>query len=309
MITKEDIRGAAQRIAPYIRTTPVIRLESSWFDVPGDTFLKLESLQVTGSFKPRGAFNRLLGEPIPPSGVITASGGNHGIAVAYAAQKLGARAEIYVPSLATELKRKMLTDLGAKIVVAGNTYVEALAASEVRAAESGALNVHAFDHAATVAGQGTVAMELDAQLPDIDTVLISVGGGGFIGGIATWFSRRIKVVSVEPMQCPTLNRALQARVPVDVETGGIAADSLGCRRIGDVPFSVLLPAVSDSVLVSDEQIRDAQMVLWEKFRIASEPGGATAFAALVSGAYVRSPGEKIAVVICGGNADPASFAQ
>jgi threonine dehydratase len=308
MITKEDIRAAAQRIAPYIRTTPVIRLESSWFDVPGDTFLKLESLQVTGSFKPRGAFNRLLGEPIPPSGVITASGGNHGIAVAYAAQKLGARAEIYVPSLATELKRKMLTDLGAQIVVAGNTYVEALAASEVRAAESGALNVHAFDHAATVAGQGTIAIELDAQLPDIDTVLVSVGGGGFIGGIAAWFSGRLKIVAVEPAKCPTLNRALQARLPVDVETGGIAADSLGCRRIGDVPFSVLLPAVSDSVLVSDEQIRDAQMVLWEKLRIISEPGGATAFAALVSGAYVRSPGEKIAVVICGGNADPASFA-
>jgi len=308
MITKEDIRAAAQRIAPYIRTTPVIRLESSWFDVPGDTFLKLESLQVTGSFKPRGAFNRLLGETIPPSGVITASGGNHGIAVAYAAQKLGARAEIYVPSLATELKRKLLTDLGAQIVVAGNTYVEALAASEVRAAESGALNVHAFDHAATVAGQGTIAIELDAQLPDIDTVLVSVGGGGFIGGIAAWFSGRVKIVAVEPTKCPTLNRALRARLPVDVETGGIAADSLGCRRIGDVPFSVLLPAVSDSVLVSDEQIRDAQMVLWEKLRIVSEPGGATAFAALVSGAYVRSPGEKIAVVICGGNADPASFA-
>ncbi|RDJ98375.1 threonine/serine dehydratase [Paraburkholderia lacunae] len=308
MITKDDIRVAAQRIAPYIRTTPVIQLEAGWFDVPGDTFLKLESLQVTGSFKPRGAFNRLLSEPIPPAGIIAASGGNHGIAVAYAAQKLGVRAEIYVPSLATALKRKMLTDLGAQVVVAGNTYVEALAASEARAAESGALNVHAFDNAATVAGQGTIAIELDAQLPDIDTVLVSVGGGGFIGGIAAWFSGRVKVVAVEPKNCPTLNRALQARVPVDVETGGIAADSLGCRRIGKVPFSVLLPAVSDSVLVSDEQIRDAQRVLWEKLRIGSEPGGATAFAALVSGAYVRSPGEKIAVVICGGNADPASFA-
>jgi threonine dehydratase len=169
--------------------------------------------------------------------------------------------------------------------------------------------VHAFNDAATVAGQGTIAIELDRQLPDIDTVLVSVGGGGFIGGIAAWFSGRVKVVAVEPVQCPTLNRALQARVPVDVETGGIAADSLGCRRVGDVPFSVLLPAVNDSVLVSDEQIRDAQMVLWDKLRIASEPGGATAFAALASGAYVRSPGEKIAVVICGGNVDPASFAQ
>ncbi|WP_321810278.1 MULTISPECIES: threonine/serine dehydratase [unclassified Burkholderia] len=309
MITKEDIRVAAQRIAPFIRTTPVIQLEAGWFDVPCDTFMKLESLQVTGSFKPRGAFNRLLGEPVPPAGVIAASGGNHGIAVAYAAQKLGVRAEIYVPNIATALKRKMLTDLGARVVVAGDTYVEALAASEARAAESGALNVHAFDHPATVAGQGTIAIELDTQLPDIDTVLVSVGGGGFIGGIAAWFSGRVKVVAVEPENCPTLNRALQARMPVDVETGGIAADSLGCRRIGNVPFSILLPTVRDSVLVSDEKIRDAQRVLWEKLKIASEPGGATAFAALLSGAYVRSPGEKIAVVICGGNADPVSFAQ
>ncbi|MGF6771500.1 threonine dehydratase [Paraburkholderia sp. GAS199] len=308
MITQEDIRAAAQRVAPYIRTTPVIQLESSWFDIPGDTFLKLESLQVTGSFKPRGAFNRLLGQPIPPAGVIAASGGNHGVAVAYAAQKLGVRAEIYVPSLATPLKRKMLTDLGAQIVTAGNTYVEALAASEARAAESGALKVHAFDDAATVAGQGTLAVELDAQLQDIDTVLVSVGGGGFIGGIAAWFGGRVKVVAVEPTRCPTLNRALQAGEPVDVETGGIAADSLGCRRIGGVPFSVLLPTVSDSVLVSDEQIRNAQRVLWDRLRVASEPGGATAFAALLSGAYVRAPGEKVAVVICGGNADPASFA-
>jgi len=308
MITNEDIRMAAQRIAPYIRTTPVIRLEDSWFDVPGDTFLKLESLQVTGSFKPRGAFNRLLSGAIPPAGVIAASGGNHGIAVAYAAQKLGARAEIYVPGLATALKRKMLTDLGAQVEVAGENYVEALAASEARAAETGALRVHAFDDPVTVAGQGTIAIELEAQVPDVDTILVSVGGGGFIGGVAAWFGGRVKIVAVEPTQCPTLNHALLARTPVDVDTGGIAADSLGCKRIGDVPFSVLLPTVSDSVLVSDDEIREAQRILWEKLRIASEPGGATAFAALVSGAYVRSPGEKIAVVICGGNADPGSFA-
>jgi threonine dehydratase len=308
MIKQEDIWLAAQRIAPYIRTTPVMQLEAGWFDVPGETFLKLESLQVTGSFKPRGAFNRLLREPIPAAGVIAASGGNHGIAVAYAAQKLGVRAEIYVPSLATALKRKMLADLGAQVVVAGNNYVEALAASEVRALETGALNVHAFDNAATVAGQGTIAIELETQVPDIDTVLVSVGGGGFIGGIAAWFAGRVKVVAVEPEQCPTFNRALRSRAPVDVETGGIAADSLGCRRIGDVPFSVLLPTVSDSVLVSDEQIRHAQMILWQKLKLAAEPGGATAFAALLSGAYQRSSGEKVAVVLCGGNADPASFA-
>ncbi len=262
MIAQEDIRAAAQRIAPYIRTTPVIRLEPGCFDVAGDMFLKLESLQVTGSFKPRGAFNRLLSAPLPPAGVIAASGGNHGIAVAYAAKRLGVRAEIFVPSLATAIKRKMLTDLDAQIVVAGDTYVEALAASEARAAETGALKVHAFDDAATVAGQGTIAIELEAQAPDVDTVLVSVGGGGFIGGIAAWFAGRVRIVAVEPTECPTLNRALQARMPVDVQTGGIAADSLGCKRIGDVPFSVLLPAVSDSVLVSDEQIRQAQRLLW-----------------------------------------------
>jgi threonine dehydratase len=308
MIAQDDIRAAAQRIAPYIRTTPVIRLEPGCFDVAGDMFLKLESLQVTGSFKPRGAFNRLLSAPLPPAGVIAASGGNHGIAVAYAAKRLGVRAEIFVPSLATAIKRKMLTDLGAQIVVAGDTYVEALAASEARAAETGALKVHAFDDAATVAGQGTIAVELEAQVPEVDTVLISVGGGGFIGGIAAWFAGRARIVAVEPTECPTLNRALQARMPVDVQTGGIAADSLGCKRIGDVPFSVLLPAVSDSVLVSDEQIRQAQRLLWEKLKLISEPGGATALAALVSGGYIPAPGEKVAVVICGGNADPASFA-
>lgn len=307
MITKEDILAAAQRVAPYVRTTPVIRLERGCFDVAADTFLKLECLQVTGSFKPRGAFNRLLSEPIPPSGVIAASGGNHGIAVAYVAQKLGVRAEIYVPSLATALKRKMLSDLGAKVVVAGETYVEALAASQARAAESGALNVHAFDHAATVAGQGTMAIELEAQVPDVDTVLVAVGGGGFIGGIAAWFAGRAKIVAVEPARCPTLNRALLARTPVDVETGGIAADSLGCRRVGTVPFAALLPAVGDSVLVSDEQIQHAQTALWEKLRVVSEPGGAAALAALISGAYVPAPGEKVVVVICGGNADPASL--
>ncbi|WP_246794025.1 threonine/serine dehydratase [Burkholderia perseverans] len=308
MITQDDIRLAAQRIAPYLRTTPVIRLEAGRHEVPGDTFLKLESLQVTGSFKPRGAFNRLLGQPLPPAGVIAASGGNHGIAVAYAAQKLGVRAEIHVPSLATALKRRMLTDLGARVVVSGDTYVEALAASEARAAEAGALNVHAFDHPATLAGQGTLAFELEAQLPDLDTVLVAVGGGGFIGGIAAWFAGRVKVVAVEPERCPTLHRALRAGEPVDVETGGIAADSLGCRRVGGVPFAVLHPAVSDAVLVTDEQIREAQRGLWDTLRIVAEPGGATAFAALASGAYLRSPGERIAVIICGGNADPASFA-
>ncbi|GAB3629853.1 Phenylserine dehydratase [Pandoraea terrae] len=309
MITGDDIRIAARRISPYIRTTPVIRLDGPWFDTPADTYLKLESLQVTGSFKPRGAFNRLLSAPIPPAGVITASGGNHGVAVAYAAQRLGTRAEIYVPSVAPAFKCEILAGLGAHMVVAGDTYVEALAASEARAAVSGALAVHAFDDGATVAGQGTLARELDMQLPGIDTLLVAVGGGGLIAGAAAWFQSRVKIVAVEPERCPTFNRALQAGNPVDVATGGIAADALGCRRIGALPFSILQPVVRESVLVTDAQIREAQWILWESLRIIAEPGGATAFAALASGAYRRSAGERVALVICGGNADPASVAR
>ncbi|WP_206957240.1 threonine/serine dehydratase [Trinickia acidisoli] len=307
MITRDDILSAARRISPYVRVTPILRVDSQAFGVPGNTYLKIESLQVTGSFKPRGAFNRLLGEPLPEAGVIAASGGNHGIAVAHAARTLGVKAEIYVPSLATPLKRALLDSLGAKTVVAGDTYAEALAASEARAAESGAMQVPAFDHPLTVAGQGTIAMELEQQIEKIDTVLLAVGGGGFAAGIAAYFDSRVKIVSVEPALCPTLANALSVGHPVDVETGGLAADSLGCRRIGDITFEILQQRVSESVLISDQQIRDAQISLWEQFRIVAEPGGAVAFAALASGAYQRKPGESVVVVICGGNADPRTI--
>ncbi|MDX6008354.1 threonine/serine dehydratase [Cupriavidus necator] len=307
MITRDDIQRAASRISPYVRVTPILQVEPQDGSVPGNTFLKLESLQVTGSFKPRGAFNRLLGEPLPAAGVIAASGGNHGIAVAYAARKLGTKAEIYVPSLTTPLKRAMLDSMGATTVVAGSTYVEALAASEARAAETGAMQVPAFEHLLTIAGQGTIGLELEQQIEKIDTVMVAVGGGGFAAGIASYLDPRIKIVSVEPRSCPTLERALSAGHPVDVETGGLAADSLGCRRVGDIAFPILQERVSESVLVSDEQIRDAQAFLWAEYRIVAEPGGAVAFAAVTSGAYKRKPGESIVIIICGGNADPCAI--
>lgn len=309
MITLDSIRLAAERISPYVRVTPVMRLEPRYFNEPGDTFLKLESLQVTGSFKTRGAFNFLLGQAIPAAGVVTASGGNHGAAVAYAARMLGTRAEVYVPSVAPAVKRQLLARLGGNIVVAGENYVEALAASEVRAAESGALAVAAFDHPATIAGQGTIALELESQAPNIDTVIVAVGGGGLISGMAAWYGSRVKIVAVEPELCPTFNKALNAGKPVDVATGGVAADALGCRRIGKLPFSILHLKVHDSILVTDAQIQAAQTALWEDFRLVAEPGGAVAFAALSCGLYRRSPGENVAVIICGGNTDPAALSS
>ncbi|AXV84035.1 threonine/serine dehydratase [Ralstonia solanacearum] len=308
MLTRDDIRLAAQRVSPYIRLTPILRLDRQSFDFPGEIYLKLELLQATGSFKPRGAFNFLLSGPIPAAGVITASGGNHGAAVAYAARVLGARAEVYVPGLAPPIKRQMLTRFGAQTIVAGATYVEALAASQARAAESGALAVPAFDHPATVAGQGTIASELQAQVPEVDTVIVAVGGGGLISGVAAWFGEDAKVVAAEPVLCPTYHAALEAGRPVDVATGGIAADALGCRRIGALPFSILHPLVREAVLVTEQQILDAQKALWEQFRIVAEPGGAVAFAALISGAYRPAPGENVVVILCGGNVDPRMLA-
>lgn len=302
-----DIERAASRIAPHIRETPVLQLDPLTLNLPAQVFLKLESLQVTGSFKPRGVFNFLLGQPRSDAGVVAASGGNHGLAVAYAARQIGVKAEIFVPSIAPEIKRQALMALGAKLVVAGDVFVEALAASLRRSEETGATNLHAFDHADTVAGQGTIAREFENQVSGLDTVLVAVGGGGLIAGVSAWFGEKVRVVAVEPERCPTLNRALSEGSPVDVSTGGIAADSLGCRRIGDIPFSVLKQNIDLSLLVSDANILEAQRFLWNHCRVIAEPGGAVAFAALLCGAYVPSNGERIGVVVCGGNTDPGSI--
>lgn len=298
----EQIEAAAERISGRVRRTPVIEL-----DVDGTPVVaKLELLQHTGSFKPRGAFNRILGDDIPQAGVVAASGGNHGLAVAFAARSLGIPATIFIPEVTPAVKRVRIESLGVEVVVAGAVYDDAHAAARARIEETGAVEIHAYDHPLTVAGQGTAGRELDEQVPGVDTVLVAVGGGGLIAGIAAWLEGRVKVVSVEPQSIPAMARALEAGGPVEVEVSGLAADSLGARRIGDVPFSVARRYVDEAALVSDDDIRAAQRRLWDDVRLIVEPGGATAFAALLSGAYRPEPGERVAVVVCGANTDPAT---
>lgn len=300
------ILAAARRIAGHVRHTPVIRLPGPEFGLPFPVTLKLELLQHAGSFKPRGAFNRILSAgTIPEAGVIAASGGNHGAAVAYAARQLGLKAEIFVPELATAAKLARIRSFGATVHQTGATYAEALAACEARARESGALPVHAYDHPAVLAGQGTTALEFEAAAPDLTHVLVATGGGGLIGGMAGWYAGRAKLVSVEPESCPSLHDALKAGRPVPSAVGGIAADSLGARQVGALMFPVARDHVADTVLVPDAAISDAQRRLWDALRLIAEPGGATALAALLCGAFVPPEGARVGVLVCGGNTDPA----
>jgi threonine dehydratase len=308
-VSREDIEAAARRIGSHIRVTPVLDVAGGTFGVAAPLSLKLELLQHAGSFKPRGAFNNLLAGSVPPAGVAAASGGNHGIAVAYAASRLGVRARIFVPKLASPVKVARIRSYGADAVVAGDRYVEALALCEAYQRESGAMPVHAYDSGATVAGQGTLGREWEEQRPSLDTLLVAVGGGGLIAGIAAWCRGRIRVVSVEPERARALQAALEAGRPVDVPVGGIAADSLGASRLGAIPFSIARPYVAAAVLVSDEAIEEAQRRLWRETRIAAEPGGATALAALTSGAYVPAADEQVGVLVCGGNVDLAQLAR
>jgi threonine dehydratase len=298
-----DIQAAAQRISGHVRPTPVIALEENAFGIAAQIFLKLEMLQHTGSFKPRGAFNCILGSKVPVAGVIAASGGNHGAAVAYAAQKLGHQAEIFVPTISPPNKVERLRGYGATVNVVGKVYAEALAASKERVTQTGALSIHAYDDAQVLAGQGTLGMELEAQLPELDTVLIAIGGGGLIGGVAAWYQGRTRMIGIEPENAPTLFKALEAGYPVDVDVSGVAADSLGARRTGELVFPIAQKFIEKVVLVSDEHIREAQKALWQKLRIVAEPGGAAAFAALLSGRYQPQPEERVAVVICGANTE------
>jgi threonine dehydratase len=270
----------------------------------GRLVLKLEQLQHSGAFKVRGAFNRMLSADVPASGVIAASGGNHGAAVAYAARELGLRAEIFVPKISPPVKVERMRCYGARVTIAGESVAAAVRASEERAAETGALVVHPYDHPEVVAGQGTIGRELEQQAPDLDTVLVAVGGGGLVGGIAAWYHGAARVVGVEPERAPTLTAALEAGQPVDVGAGGIAADSLGAGRIGAIPFDLAQRFVDRVVLVGDEDILGAQRLLWDSLRLVVEPGGATALAALLSGAYRPSPGERVGVLLCGANTAP-----
>jgi threonine dehydratase len=306
-VNAADVEAAAARIAGHVRTTPVMTLEAGAFGVSGPLTLKLELLQHAGSFKPRGAFNRVLAATVPSVGVVAASGGNHGVAVAHVARALGYRAEIFVPSVSAPAKVTRIRALGADVTVGGAVYQDAQDAATARAARTGALLVHPYDHPLVVAGQGTMSRELESQVPGIDTVLVAVGGGGLIAGAAAWFGDRVRIVSVEPAAIPAMYEARRAGQPVTVPVSGLAADSLGANAIGAVPFATAAPFVADAVLVSDDAIRDAQRALWASLRLMSEPGGAAALAAVLSGAYRPAPGEHVVVVVCGANVDPRTI--
>jgi threonine dehydratase len=288
--------------------TPVVTVDGADLGAgSGPLVLKLEHLQVCGSFKPRGAFTHLLTRTIPNEGVVAASGGNHGVAVAYAASRLRVPARIYVPTVSSPAKIERIRACGAALEIIGDGYADALAASDAWAARSGAIKVHAFDQEETLLGQGTVGLELSSQAPDATTVLVAVGGGGLLAGIAAWYGGTIKVVGVEPTSAPTLTEALKAGRPVDAPAGGIAADSLAPRRVGELVFPIVSALVDRVVLVTDEAIRKAQRTLWDTLRLVAEPGGATAFAALLSGAYLPAAGERLAVIVSGGNTTSVSF--
>ena len=307
-ITRERIAAVEPRIRPYVRRTPVMRVDMADFGkAPFVVDLKLECLQHSGSFKARGAFTNLLTRPVPEAGVVAASGGNHGAAVAYAAMKLGHKASIFVPEVSPPAKLERIRGYGADLVVGGARYAEALAASEDFAAKTGALQIHAFNQEETLLGQGTLGLEIEADLPEIDTLLVAVGGGGLIGGIAAWFSGRIRIIAIEPEGAPTLYRAFEAGKPVDAPAEGVAADSLAPKRVGEMMFPIAEAFVERSILVSDDDIIAAQKALWDRARIIAEPGSAAAFAAMLSGRYTPAEGERVAVLVCGSNTNPANF--
>ena len=308
-IDRATIETTHAVIRPHVRVTPILELTGADAGLAAFPLtLKLELLQHSGSFKARGAFANLLLRAVPAAGVVAASGGNHGAAVAYAAMRLRVRARIFVPTVSSPAKIARIRGYGADLVVGGERYADALAASQAYVAESGALPVHAFDQAETLLGQGTLGLELTGQAPALDTVLVAVGGGGLIGGIAAWYAGRVQVIGVEPEAAPTLFEALKADAPVDAPAGGVAADSLAPRRVGELMFPIARAHVARVVLVSDDAIRAAQRQLWDSVRIVAEPGGSAAFAALLSGAYVPRPGERVGVVVSGGNTTAVDFA-
>ncbi len=307
-VSRERIQATERIIRPYIRRTPVLEVNGSEFGLDSITIVfKFELFQHAGSFKPRGAFTNLLTREVPEAGVVAASGGNHGAAVAYAAMTLGKRATIFVPSVASKAKLHRIRGYGAELVITGDRYAESLEASEAWTKESGALPIHAYEGTETLSGQGTLGMELEEQAPRLDSLLVAVGGGGLIGGVASWYQDRVKIIAIEPFEAPTLERALKAGEPVDAPAGGIAADSLAPRQVGKQMFPIAQRYVREAVLVSDEEIVAAQKKLWDAVRVVAEPGGAAAFAGLLSGRYKPQAGERVGVVVCGGNTEAVSF--
>jgi threonine dehydratase len=310
-IDRAAIEKMEARIRKWVRRTPLLAIDPADFRVEaGSLSLKLELLQHAGSFKSRGAFANLLTRRVPKAGVVAASGGNHGLAVAYAAGRLRIPAKIFVPVVASPEKVARIREYGADLTVTGDRYADALAASERWAEESGALRIHAFDQRETLLGQGTLGMELEGQAEPaggLDTILVAVGGGGLISGISAWFGGSVRIVGVEPEGAPTLTRAMEAGKPVDAETGSVAADSLAPKRVGELVFPIASRFVDRVVLVSDEDILAAQRALWSTVRIVAEPGGAAALSALFSGKYQPAPGERVAAIVCGGNTTAVTF--
>ena len=306
MISRTDVEAAWALIRPHVRCTPAIELAAGSLAIAAPLALKLESLQLSGSFKGRGAFHKLLATKVPAAGIVAASGGNHGAAAAYAARALGHKAEIFVPTIASPAKVARLKTYGAVVHQIGAVYAEARAASEARAAETGALIVPAYEDPVVFAGAGSVALEF-AEQARFDT-LVAVGGGGLIAGCAAAIGAGTKIVAVETEGTPTLHEALKAGRPVEVKISGIAADALGASLIGTPNFEVAQKLVARSVLVSDEAVRTAQRALWEELRVVAEPAGATGLAALMAGAYKPVAGERVATLVCGANTDPGSVA-
>ena len=299
---RESIENASRLIAPYVRRTPVLESSGSDFGLPAFSIsFKLELLQHAGSFKTRGAFNNMLTRQVGTAGVAAASGGNHGAAVAYAAMRLGKPATIFIPTVSSQAKVERIRSYGARLEIIGDLYNEALAACQQYVAESGAMGIHAYDQVETLRGAGTVGLEYEQQCPQLDTLLVACGGGGLIGGIAAWYQGRVKLVSVEPEAAPTLSMAMAAGKPVEAPASGIAADSLAPKQVGDLMFPIAQRFVKECVLVSDEAIVASQKAIWDVLRLATEPGGAAAFAALLSGRYVPAPGERVGVLLCGSN--------
>ena len=303
-VSREQIQAVHHVIQPHVRRTPVLEIDGADFGLDSITIVfKLELCQHGGSFKARGAFMNLLTRDVPDVGVVAASGGNHGVAVAFAAMKLGRPATIFVPSVASPAKIDRIRRYGAELVIAGDRYADALEASQEWTERTGALPIHAYEAIETLLGQGTLGLELEEQAPQLDSLLIAVGGGGLIGGVAAWYENRTRIISVEPELAPTLHDALKAGHPVDSPAGGIAADSLAPRQVGQLMFPIAQKYVQEAVLVTDDQITESQKKLWQTVRIAAEAGGAAAFAALLSGRYQPKPGGRVGVVVCGGNTE------
>jgi threonine dehydratase len=312
-LSAANIEAAAVRIAPYVRRTPMMWVDGADFELPGlklaglKLAFKLEFAQHSGSFKARGAFCQMLTRKAPEAGIVAASGGNHGVAVAFAANRLRIAATIFVPSVASSTKVAQIRALGATLRIVGDRYADALAASLDHAHSSGAMQIHAYDQIETMLGQATLGREIEQEAPDLDALLVSVGGGGLIGGIAAWYRGRVSVIGVEPELAPTLTDALKAGRPVDAPAGGIAADSLAPRQVGQLMFPVAQRFITGTVLVSDDAIRTAQRTLWNTLRVVVEPGGAAAFAALQSGRWKANAGQRVGVLLCGANTTAVNF--